>query len=397
MSFSIYGKLVVLGIALLMSSACGGNAIAPSNAFNTSETSIQRSSADSGGVTAADTTSILKLLTKDVTIGSTVDPKNGDMGPRAISVVEYKYGNLKKGQVLVCNFEDSSGTAGNGTTIEQLDPAPNSKPKTFLENSKIKGCDGDAITGGDQVYATGLNGGVMSWINQKGQLKKSYGPPITQPLGDGAAPSLSEYAPDYVFIGNADTGGLDSISLGGYGTSKVLEVVNGFDVNKGSGWSALGPSGIGYSCGAPPGSRRCSNQKPADTLFVADGACNAVIAINHASSLLEKDEVTIGSGCKKFACKYPTITCATLVKAGSPLNKPVAMTVLPNGNLIVANTGNNTLVEMTPKGQVLDRKIVDKSKTPGIYGVAAIGKTDSTTSLFYTDINTNTLHELEQP
>ena len=52
---------------------------------------------------------------------------------------------------------------------------------------------------------------------------------------------------------------------------------------------------------------------------------------------------------------------------------------------------------MTPKGQVLDTKVVDKSKTPGIYNVAAIGKTDSTTSLFYTDINTNTLHELEQP
>ena len=33
--------------------------------------------------------------------------------------------------------------------------------------------------------------------------------------------------------------------------------------------------------------------------------------------------------------------------------------MLPNGNLIVANTGNNTLVEMTPKGQVLDTKVVE--------------------------------------
>ena len=32
----------------------------------------------------ADKTSILKLLTKNVTIGSTVDAKNGDMGPRAV-------------------------------------------------------------------------------------------------------------------------------------------------------------------------------------------------------------------------------------------------------------------------------------------------------------------------
>ena len=74
----------------------------------------------------------------------------------------------------------------------------------------------------------------------------------------------------------------------------------------------------------------------------------------------------------------------------------VAQAILPNGNLIVANTGNNTLVEMTPKGQVLDTKVVDKSKTAGVFGIAADGKNDSDTVLFYTDTNTNTLHELEQ-
>ena len=69
--------------------------------------------------------------------------------------------------------------------------------------------------------------------------------------------------------------------------------------------------------------------------------------------------------------------------------------IMPNGNLIVANTGNNTLVEMTPKGKVLDTKVVDTSKTSGIFGVAAAGTSDSNTTLFYTDTNTNTLHELE--
>ena len=73
------------------------------------------------------------------------------------------------------------------------------------------------------------------------------------------------------------------------------------------------------------------------------------------------------------------------------------MTRLPNGNLIVANTkGGNTLVELTPAGQVLDKKVVDKSKTAGIFALQATGKNDSDTVLFYTDTNTNTLHELEQ-
>ena len=52
--------------------------------------------------------------------------------------------------------------------------------------------------------------------------------------------------------------------------------------------------------------------------------------------------------------------------------------------------------EMTPKGEVLDTKVVDKSKTPGVFGLAAIGSKDSNTALFYTDTNTNTLQELEQ-
>jgi len=391
MPFSnIRAALLAAGV-LLAASACNGNGAVPSGA-----PAVNSDAAGSQAAVAspADTTSVLKLLTKDVTIGSTVDPTNGDMGPRAVTVVQYNYGSLKKGQVLVCNFENSSGTAGDGTTIEQFDPTPSSKPTTFIQNSKIEGCDGDAITGGDQTYATGLIAGVMSWINQKAQLKKSYGSPITEPLGDADAPPLYLYSPEYIFIGNGDTGGLDSISLGGYGTGKVLEVVNGFDVNKGSGWSALGPSGISYWCGVLPGTLACKNKD--DMLYVADGACNAVIAISHASSLLEKDEITIGSGCKKFTCKYPKATCATLVKAGTPLNKPVAQAILPNGNLIVANTGNNTLVELTPKGQVLDKKVVDKSKTPGIFGIAAIGTSDTNTALFYTDTNTNTLHELEQ-
>jgi hypothetical protein len=391
MSRRINCSILLAPLIALATSACGGNGAVPSNAGAGGAT---RAAAVPAGDAPADTTSILKLLTKNVTIGSTVDPANGDKGPRAISVVQNNNGELKKGHVLVCNFEDSSGKAGNGTTIEQFAPVASSKPTRFFQNAKIAGCDGDGVTGAEQVYATGMTSKVMVWINQKGQLKKTYGSPITQPLGDGAAPPLYDYSSEIMFIGNADTGGVDNIGVAEYGDKKVKEVINGFPVNKGAGWSALGPSALSYWCGAPPGSYKCKNK--ADVLYIVDGACNAVIAISHASTLLVTDEITIQPGCKKFTCKYPSSTCATLVKAGSPLDKPVAQTLLPNGNLIVANTGNNTLVEMTPKGQVLDTEVVDKSKTPGIFGLAAIGTKDSNTALFYTDTNTNTLQELEQ-
>ena len=103
-------------------------------------------------------------------------------------------------------------------------------------------------------------------------------------------------------------------------------------------------------------------------MYLADGDCNAIVSIDHASSLLVKDEITVGAGCKSFKCKYPSTTCGKLVKAGSPLNKPFAATILPNGNMVVANTGNNTLVELMPSGKVLATKVVDKSKDAGYMG-----------------------------
>ena len=64
----------------------------------------------------------------------------------------------------------------------------------------------------------------------------------------------------------------------------------------------------------------------------------------------------------------------------------------------MANTGGtaNTLVELTPAGQVLDTKVVDKSATQGVFGLAAIGTNDANTALYFTDTNSNNVQELKQ-
>jgi hypothetical protein len=54
MSSNIHRKLTVLGITLLVISACGGNGMVPSNALNASPTSIQGSNAESSGAARAD-------------------------------------------------------------------------------------------------------------------------------------------------------------------------------------------------------------------------------------------------------------------------------------------------------------------------------------------------------
>lgn len=370
--------------AVFATSACGGNGTVP--------TGVTGTAPGASSIVPNDNTSILKRLTKNVEIGSTVDPKNGDLGPRAISLVRSTFG-LKKGQLLVCNFDDSAGTAGKGTTIEVFNPSPHSKPVTFTQSSKIEGCDGDAITAENQVYGTGLANNLVSQFTQTGALKKSYSSHIQVPFADADAFCGLPYAPEDIYIANSKVGSiikLSFIAVSRGGKVKMTEVITGFGVNKGSGWSVLAPSGIQYD------SRRTGNLCN-DTLYIVDGVDNTVVAVSNASNLLLKDEIVVQPGGKKFKCAHPKSTCATLVYSGSPLNAPVASALLPNGNLIVANTkGGNKLVELTPAGKVLDTKIIDKSPTAHVFGLLATGTNDSDTVLFYTDTKTNTLQELEQ-
>ena len=208
----------------------------------------QVSAPGASSIVPSDTTSILKKLTKDVEIGSTVDPKNGDTGPRAISLVRSTFG-LKKGQLLVCNFDDSAGTAGKGTTIEVLNPKPHSKPPTFTQSTKLEGCDGDAATAGNQVYGAGLVSDVVSQFTQIGDLKKSYGSPIQAPFADADAFCGEAYAPEDIYVSDSKTGAIIKLAFLPVrsGKVRVIQVISGFAVNKGSGWSILGPSGIQYN------------------------------------------------------------------------------------------------------------------------------------------------------
>jgi hypothetical protein len=372
--------LMLTAGAVFATSACGGNTY-----------TSQVSAPGASSILQNDTTSILKKLTKDVEIGSTVDPKNGDMGPRAISLVQSTFG-LKAGQLLVCNFDDSAGTAGKGTTIEVLNPRPHSKPATFTQSAKLEGCDGDAITETNQVYGAGLLSGQVPQFTQTGTLSESYGAPIKAPFADADAFCGLAYAPEDIYVGDSKTGAIIKLTFlpvtGGKATE--TEVITGFGINKGSGWSILGPSGIQYN-------RTRTSNLCNDTLYIVDGVDNTIVAVSTASNLLKKDEIVVQPGGKKFKCAHPKDTCATLVYSGSPLNAPVASALLPNGNLIVANTkGGNELVELTPTGQVLDTKTIDTSTTAHIFGLLATGTTDSNTVLFYTDTGTNTLQELKQ-
>ncbi len=384
MALYAYRSVIPAALILLATSACGTHAVPSSGDANSP--ALQVSDARSNHNRPDDTTSILKNLTKNVTIGTTVDAKNGDEGPRALWIAPgSSHGTLKKGQLVFCNFEDSAGNAGAGTTIEALNSTPGSQPVRFFQSESIKGCDGTAIHPRDgSVYASGLTSGKFDIIAKKGQLVRTYGGKLFKaPFADIITKPQQNFSPLYVYVGTTQ-GTIVSISTGFYGNGQATEVANGFAVSKGS-QDELAPSGFQYD-------------NTSDTLYIVDGASNTVVAFDNASKLLDKDEITVKPGGKTFKCKYPKTTCGHLVYSGSPLNGPMASALLPNGNLIVANTKGtaNTLVELTPGGKILDTKVVDTSAVQGIFGLAARGTSDSNTVLFYTDTNSNTVQELEQ-
>ncbi|MGA8099576.1 MAG: hypothetical protein WB810_13065 [Candidatus Cybelea sp.] len=281
--------------------ACGRNGSVPGDAYSGPGSAL-RLLGRHNAASPEETTSILKKLKDDVVISATVDPKNGDKGPRGIAVVSSSYGELKKGQVLVCNFENKAGNAGKGTTVEVLDPKPGSKPATFAQNAKIEGCSDVSISpANDDVYVTGFTSGLVVQFGPTGKLGSTLGKPLVKPfsLVDGACvgnASQCGYSADDVFVSDAKTGDIVSFSVNEYGNPVPTEVISGFAVNKKSGWSALGPSGLSF----------ISPKK--GTLFVADGPDNSIVSVNHVTSLLEPSEIIVQKGGKTFKCKYPKMS-----------------------------------------------------------------------------------------
>ena len=184
--------------------------------FSTSDSSIRDN---------VDTTSVLKKLTKDVVIGSTVDLKNGDQGPRGASVVASGYGGLKKGQIIDCNFEDKTGAAAKGTTAEKLGPSPGN-PAALVTSAKILGCAGDSVSpSNDDTYVAAYGAGHIGAIKPSGKIGKSWGKPLVNPISvvDGACTagaSKCSYSAEYVYASDATIGGVIAFSVNYYGNTK---------------------------------------------------------------------------------------------------------------------------------------------------------------------------------
>jgi hypothetical protein len=337
----------------------------------------------------ADATSVLKMLASQTIVGSTVDPNNGDKAPYGITYISeapYGGGKFTKGDLVVCNYANKAGTLGSGTTEEILPAKAGSKPVRLVQSASMQGCAGlgtDEFYG--DVYSSDATAKNVVETTAKGKIFQTItGGPMAQPYGGVYVTAGVAYPPgDGYWIGDATSGTVWRIDLGTSSSKPpVTGVITGFKVNGGKPGTVLGPSSLAYN-------------KRSDTLYVADGASNILYSFADAYQLFDQAKaVVIGSTGKTFS--GPQAKNAKVLYAGSALSGSISMTMLPNGNLIVADSKDNNLVEIESTGAILDTKSIGQGAGGAVRGIVAVGTSDTNTVLYFNNVNENNVQELSR-
>jgi hypothetical protein len=370
-------RAAVATIAILAATACSrsGSGVLPAQPLDSGPLSIDRA-------VPAKEYSILKMLTKEAVVGSTIDAQFRTLNPHGLAVAPVTAGDLKKGDLVVCNFNDPANVQGTGFTIVALHPdqKPGFNPNLIAAKGVLFGCDALALGPADDIWAAVFSVNDNPVISPDGRVEHNIkGKPFNRPFGQIFAQPISGNAAFYE--SNAGDGTVVRINLGSKFTFDVI--AKGFAVNHGMPGSIFGPSGLAYDAGI-------------DTLYIVDGTNNTVVAFSNVSKI-PNGGIIVEKGGKTF--KGPSAKDARLLFAGAPLNGPISSALFANGNLAVGNTtnpsGQNIIVEIARNGKVLATRNVDKGAAGAIFGMVATGRSAADTKLYFNDDNANEVEVLE--
>ncbi len=85
--------------------------------------------------------SVLATLNTEQTIGSAVNPVNGDVNPYGLDVAKVTSGKVTAGDLIVCDFNDKQNVQGTGNSILALHPVVGSKPVSIAGGPTLLGCN----------------------------------------------------------------------------------------------------------------------------------------------------------------------------------------------------------------------------------------------------------------
>lgn len=356
------------------------------------------------GLAHAEDNSFIGKLNKIKPIASTV-PANGDLNPYGVARVPRTEGLLRRGNILVSNFNNSANQQGTGTTIIEIAPNGTSLQFAQIDPKQLPGsCPGGiglttalavlrngwvivgSLPTSDGTAAT-AQAGCLLVLDSKGKVVETLTDPLINGPWDLTAveaereDSENEEAQHKVtlFVTNVLNGTVAaSPNLVKQGTviRIVLNVskkemphvlsttVIGSDFPERTDPNALviGPTGLALGRD--------------DILYVADSLNNRIAAIPDALS------------------RPSTASAGLTVSIGGSLNDPLGLAIAPNGDILTANGNDGNLVETTPNGNQLATKLLDNTGTPPgagtLFGLAVVRNQ----GVYFVDDGNNTLNLL---
>lgn len=344
-------------------------------------------SSNSGGSTPANGVDTVGSLAHITQVASTVDAANADNNPYALAIAPTTFtgdGNpahVQPGDIVVGNF----GATGQGTTFEAL--RGGAPVRVYSEASAPTAAGSTVTTAGPVALAFAPNGNL--WIANYGASGNGSdgNVQIVKPAGIVAS----------TFTDPKVIGGWGQVYNGGFGGKSAFFTVNITNgtvarINILAPAVAGGPPTFTFDqitpdLGHAPTSPGGTPVGPLglvhtndDTLYIADGATNSIIAIPNSTTITAQ-------------------STGTVIYQNNALNQPAGMTLNPvNGDLIIANQKDNNLVEITTAGRLVGTKTVDPAvvnpatgANSGLFGVTAAKDAAGHLNVYFTDDNTNTV------
>lgn len=346
--------------------------------------------ADSGGFLAA--------IKKHDLLASTV-PENGDQNPYALLVAPVSAGSVRKDDVLIDNFNNGKNFQGTGSTIVDYRPSTGALTTFATVPQNLPGCPGGiglstamvmlksgwVIVGSapstDGTTKT-LGQGCLIVLDSSGKVAGTItGPKINDPWGNMAWIDNGDTAK--LFVSNVGFG------IGNSGDSTVHDHANVVRLD------------LAIPAGKPP-------VVTAQTV-IADGlpsqADPSVFLIGPTGITLGKDgKLYVSNALANSIISIPDAATRTtsagtgteITKAGF-LNRPLALTTAPNGNLLAVNGLDGYVVEIDPAtGKQLAKKLIDGDQAqtpPGSGDLFGIAMNPDGKSFYYVEDDVNTLVE----
>ena len=354
---------------------------------------------------AAADASYLGSIHRHVMLSSTTTP-NGDGNPYAVVVAPVSVGKIHQGDVLVTNFNNVSNLQGTGGTI--VDYSPATKQTTLFASipQSLSQCPGGVGLGtamtmlksgwvivGSTPSTDGttntLGKGCLLVLDPNGKLVTAWADTnIDDPWGNMAMIDRGTNATLFVSMSGFDVPALKVLDpKTGYpvtinkatvlritlsippGKPPVITnetvVANGFGQRADRDAFLIGPTGLALGAN--------------DMLYVSDALGNRIAAVDNATTRT----ASAGRG-------------RTVVEGGL-LRRPLALTMAPNGNLLVTNANNGQVVEVNPStGKELAAQWVDADEAqspPGNHDLFGIAMDPDGTGFYYVEDDVNTLME----